>query len=155
MSPLDARVAMLIAELERDWHQVKTQLVEAQSVEPSRNKPEAALVALSLDHAYQAFESLLLRLENALGLPPRANAEWHTRLLEDAMMPIANVRPSVYPATAASDWNHLLRFRHFLRHAYGAPLDAGRLATNRDRLASAVAATDSYLLALLNALGRD
>lgn len=152
MSPITARLAMLVAEIERDWKQVEMQLQEALSVEPQDGKPQAALVALSLDHAYQAFESLLLRVEAALGLPVRSGAEWHTRLLEDAMMPLNGVRPEVYPPSVAGEWNHLLRFRHFLRHAYGAPLDAARLRDNRQRLQSAVTATAPFLRELVQAL---
>jgi len=42
-------------------------------------------------------------------------------LLADAGRPIARLRPAVYPAEAQADWEALLRFRHFLRHAYGVP----------------------------------
>jgi hypothetical protein len=48
-----------------------------------------------------------------------------------------------------ADWDALLRFRHFLRHAYVLGLDAERLASNIDRLERAVAATDPWLGAVL------
>ncbi len=69
MTPLDARVAQLITELERDWKHVNTNLTRGCSVEPATSPAAAALVALSLDHAYQAFETFLVRVERALGLP--------------------------------------------------------------------------------------
>jgi hypothetical protein len=46
VSPLDARVAVLAAELRRDWELVTAHLRKARSVEPARGKPDAALVAL-------------------------------------------------------------------------------------------------------------
>ncbi len=81
MSPVDARIAQLLAELERDWQSVESNLTRARDVDPGGGDPEAALVALSLHHAYQAFESLLLGLERALGLPERTGANWHSELL--------------------------------------------------------------------------
>ena len=75
MTPADARRAMLRAEAERDWEMVIAQLAGARSVEASAGAPEAALVALSLDHACQAFENLLVRIERALGLPARSGVD--------------------------------------------------------------------------------
>jgi hypothetical protein len=142
VSPLDARVAKLAAEIERDWTQVKAHWARAQSVNPADGAPQAALVALSLDHAYQAFETLLVRWERALGLPERTGATWHAHILYESGDPVPGLRPAVYPPEAASDWDALLRFRHFLRHAYLVDLDPAKLAANVERLARAAAATD-------------
>ena len=97
MSPTDARRAMLRAEIERDWEMVVAQLALAQTVDPSVGAPEAALVALSLDHAYQAFENVLVRLERALGLPARTGSDWHRSLLGDAVLSVAGLRPALSP----------------------------------------------------------
>jgi hypothetical protein len=152
MSPADARRLQLLAELRRDWSQVEHHLGQAQSVEPEDTDANAALVALSLDHAYQAFETMLLRLERGLGLQDRTGANWHITLLADAGLSIENLRPAVYPPEAKQDWHALLRFRHFLRHAYATPLDAEELRRNRASLAAAVAATGTNVEALLSAL---
>ncbi len=155
MSPLDVRVVALVAELERDWKRVRLQSERAQSVDPRQGGPEAAYVALALDHAYQGFEQILLRLERGLGLPERSGASWQRALLTDAAMALPNVRPAVLPAPAEREWEHLLGFRHFLRHAYGTDLDPIRLARNADRLERAVAATDPVLQELLEALATE
>jgi hypothetical protein len=155
VSPLDARTLQLIAELRRDWEQVITHRARAESVNPDTGDPERALVALSLDHAYQAFETFLVRTERALGLPERVGSAWHVALLTDAGAAVAGLRPAVYPAEVAADWEHLLRFRHFLRHAYTVALDPARLRSNRDRLGRAVAATGPLVGDLLAALERD
>ncbi len=63
MSPADSRTAFLCAECRRDWEAVKAHLSRARATDPSRGEAQAALVALSLDHAYQAFETILVRLE--------------------------------------------------------------------------------------------
>jgi hypothetical protein len=152
MSPTDARRAMLRAEMERDWEMVVAQLALARTVEPSAGAPEAALVALSLDHAYQAFENVLVRLERALGLPARTGSDWHLSLLADAVLSVAGLRPALFPAEVERDWDELRRFRHFLRHAYPLDLDPHRLARNLEHLERAIAGTNGPLRAVLQAL---
>jgi hypothetical protein len=152
MSPLDARTAKLLADVRRDWQQVKAHLERGRTVDPRSGAPQQALVALSLDHAYQAFETLLVRLERALGLPERSGTTWHAQILFESGEPLANLRPAVYPSSVAREWDELLRFRHFLRHAYVLELDAEKLAANLKRLERAVAATDPYIAALVQAL---
>lgn len=152
MSPADARILQLVAELRRDWEQAERHCQRAQTADPAADEARAAFVALSLDHAYQAFETFLVRLERALGLPERHGVSWHVALLADAMTPVPGLRPAVYPTTVQLEWNELLRFRHFLRHAYAVELDPQRLAQNRDRLVRAIEGTRAHVLALLDAL---
>jgi hypothetical protein len=152
VSPADVRLAALHAEVERDWRQVERHCQISSSVDPGRGAPEAALVALALDHAYQAFEQLLLRLEAALGLPERSGQHWHRRLLADATLVLPGVRPAVIPTSVERDWEELLGFRHFLRHAYAVELDAERLRSNAQRLQRAVAGTAPTMSTLLATL---
>jgi hypothetical protein len=143
---------MLRAEIERDWEMVVAQRALARSVDPSAGAPEAALVALSLDHAYQAFENVLVRLERALGLPARTGSDWHRSLLADAALRVAGLRPALFPAEVERDWDDLRRFRHFLRHAYPLDLDAHRLARSLEHLERAISGTDAPLRQILQAL---
>lgn len=152
MSPAEARVALAVAECRRDWETLKTHLARARGADPYRGHAEAALVALSLDHAYQAFEAILVRLERVAGLPERIGASWHTALLADAAVAIPGLRPPLFPAEAHADWDALLRFRHFLRHAYVVDLDPSQLVVNLDRLDRAVATTDAWLGLVLSGL---
>lgn len=65
MSDVDAsraRVALAIAQVRRDWDAVMTHRDRADSVDPGGSEAHAALVALTLHHCYQAFESLLERV---------------------------------------------------------------------------------------------
>jgi hypothetical protein len=124
----------------------------AGSYDPAHGAPEAAFVALALDHAYQAFETLLVRLEEALGLPRRTGANWHGHLLDDAQLDLAGMRPALLSAEATRSWRELLKFRHFLRHAYSADLDPAAVAENRRHLENAVDATLAPMAALLLAL---
>ena len=153
MSPAEARAALAAAESRRDWETLKTHLARARGADPFHGDAQAALVALSLDHAYQAFEAILVRLERVAGLPERAGASWHSAVLADAALAIPGLRPPIFPAEAHADWDALLRFRHFLRHAYVVALDPSKLVANRDRLDRAVAATDAWLGSVLSGLG--
>ena len=152
MSPIDARLAMIRAEAERDWSEVRRHGERSASVDPRAGESDAAFVALSLDHAYQAFENLLLRLERSLGLRARTGDTWHRALLSDAARPLSGVRPEVVPAAVEADWAQLLGFRHFLRHAYAADLDPDRLARNVERLTHAIAASDPFVRTLLDSV---
>jgi hypothetical protein len=145
VTPVDARAALLCAECRRDWAAVKTHLARARGADPTRGAPEAALVALSLDHAYQAFETILVRLERGAGLPERIGSSWHVALLADAALPVPGLRPALFSREGLAEWDALLRFRHFLRHAYVIDLDADKLVVNVGRLERAVEATDAWL----------
>ena len=152
MSAADARTAALRAELASDLRAVERHLAAARSVDPGDGGPQAALVALSLHHAYQAFESLLVRVHAALGLGAPEGATWHSRLLEQAGGEIDGLRPALYPEAAGHHWRALLRFRHFLRHAYTANLDPMELRRNVEHLGQAVDLSAPYLEAAVGAL---
>jgi hypothetical protein len=152
VTPVDTRAALLCAECRRDWGLVKTHLSRARAAAPGHGDAEAALVALSLDHAYQAFETILVRLERGAGLPERTGANWHITLLADAAIAIPGVRPALFSPEGLAEWDALLRFRHFLRHAYVVNLDGEKLVVNVVRLERAVAATDAWLEAVITGL---
>lgn len=132
---------------------VRQHLERALSVAPASGLPEAALVALSLDHAYQAFESMLVRVERELGLAARAGSEWHRAILADATLDLPGVRPAIVPPECTRDWADVLAFRHFLRHAYTVELDAEKLTRNVAALGRAVDGTEPRVLALVASLG--
>lgn len=153
MSPLESRLAVLKAEVTRDWAQVERHHAIAAETDPHADRAQAALVALSLDHAYQAMEQLLVRVERNLGLPERSGSDWHRQVLSDAALALDGIRPPIIPQEILADWIHLLGFRHFLRHAYAVDLDPVRLRENTERLARAVTSTRMHVEALLAALG--
>lgn len=152
MSPADARILQIAANIERDWGGVLRNLDRAMSVDAAASEPNAALVAISLHHAYQAFESLLQRIEAWLSLPTRTGANWHVELLVDAGSAIPGLRPAIFPLSESGNWRDLLSFRHFLRHAYAVALDPGKLRRNVERLQSAVEATGPCIRSLVASL---
>lgn len=149
MSPVEARLLQLCADLERDWEAVRLHLGRADSADPSASPPNAAYVALALHHAYEAFETLLVRIEKSLSLRARQGSDWHVSILTDAAGPIDGLRPAVLPPGSFDDWLEVLKFRHFLRHAYVAQLDGRRLAETRARLRRAVTVTGARVDELL------
>jgi hypothetical protein len=138
--------------MRRDWESVRAHAKRATGSDAAASDPQAAYVALALDHAYQAFETMLLRMERALGLPERSGAAWHSALLADSSIDVPRLRPAVFPREALRDWEGVLRFRHFLRHAYTLDLEPERLTENAARLARAVAASEASVTALFEAL---
>ncbi len=136
----------------RDWELVRANRAKAQAVDPHRVGAESAWVALALDHAYEAFETMLVRIERALAMPERSGAAWHRVILADAGAELSGLRPSLVPAESADGLEKLLGFRHFLRHAYAAELQASRLARLTEQLASAVEATEPSVGNVLSAL---
>ncbi len=153
MSPADARQLLLAAEIERDWTEVARHVARASSADPADGEHAAAFVALSIDHAYQAFETLLIRVERALSLPTRLGGSWHRAVLEDAALDIRGLRPPLVGADVLPDWAEVMAFRHFLRHAYSTSLDPRRLSESRAALERAAAATAPRVRAFSSALG--
>ena len=152
MSPAQLRLGALRAEVERDWGEVRRQVARSSSVSAARGEPEAAFVALALDHAYQALEQIMVAIERALRLPARAGENWHRAVLSDAARPLPGIRPAVVAPESERDWGELLGFRHFLRHAYAANLDPERLQKNVERLTRAVLATEPFIAEALAVL---
>lgn len=152
MSPADARLLALLADAERDWELVRVNDARARSVDPSAGPMEAAYVALAVAHAYSAFETMLVRLERASGMPARGGAAWHRGLLADAARVVPGLRPALVPPDAEPEWERVLAFRHFLHHAYAVQLDPSKLTRVVARLADATTRTDLVIREALRAL---
>jgi hypothetical protein len=88
---------------------------------------QAAAAALALERAYTALESILERATRALEGWAPSGSDWHRQLLDGAAIAIHKVRPALMSRGSYEVANRLMRFRHFLRHAYGADLDSRRV----------------------------
>lgn len=91
------------------------------------NAEQAAAASLALERAYTAIESILARLTRALEGSVPAGADWHRHLLDGAVLAIHKVRPPLLGGESHEICDTLLRFRHFLRHAYSSDLDTERV----------------------------
>jgi hypothetical protein len=105
-------------------------LADASRLEIASNTDEVrglmAIVALGLHRWYSAVESMLERIERSLGTLP-GGSNWHLELLEVATLEIPKVRPAIVDAEHLDGLRELLKFRHFLRHAYAVELDRAKL----------------------------
>lgn len=104
-----------------------------------------ALEAWALHGWYTALESLLERVARQLDSELPAGERWHRELLAQAIVDVPGLRPAVLPRTLRADLDELLAMRHFLRHAYGAELDAHRLAAQAVRLRTVAPAVEQAL----------
>lgn len=93
---------------------------------------DLAYVALALQHAYSAIESILERVVRHLDGALPTGTDSHRALLARAARTIEGVRPAILSVAALSVTRDLLRFRHFLRHDYGAELEPAQLARIQD-----------------------
>lgn len=76
---------------------------------------------------------MLERIERTFGTLP-TGADWHTDLLQGATVEIPEIRPAPLPPSQLAPLRELLKFRHFLRHAYAVELDGVRLRVLADSL---------------------
>jgi hypothetical protein len=94
-----------------------------------------------------------VRVERAFGLPERTSGDWHRQLLAAAARPLPGLRPALVPPTAERAWGEVLRFRHFLRHAYAVDLDGRLLSGVVVHLAKAVDETRGPVSDVVSAVG--
>lgn len=107
---------------------------------------QAAALALVLDRSYSGLEALMERVVRTLDGDVPRGTDWHRGLLDAARLHVPTIRPAIL-AGSADAADELRRFRHFVRHAYAAPLDPPRVRT----LAAAWSAAHPLLSADLDA----
>jgi len=142
---VEARIERLIASIGRDLEilaRLAARLEGARSRAPwDEDDPILYLVGVSLDHYYSAFEAMAERVMRAFEGPVDRSERWHRELLDAASLNVRGARPALVTEQTASALRTLLEFRHFMRHAYGVPLDPERLS----ELAALVATVDPHL----------
>lgn len=121
---------------------------------------QAAAAALGMERAYTALESILERVTRALEGWAPSGADWHRQLLDGAAMSIHKVRPALLSQRSHEVADRLMRFRHFLRHAYGADLDARRvgelvadLVLGQASIVADLDAMEAFLASMADELG--
>ncbi len=94
----------------------------------------AAVVAVAMHHYYTAFESAIERSLRFFDGDLPQGGDWHRALLLEAVRPLPGIRMPLVSASTLPDWDELLRFRHFFRHAYAVSLDWKQLAPLMERV---------------------
>ena len=123
-----ALVRRLLAEVRADRTALDARTQEVRRFAASAASAErTGALALSLDRVYTALESILERIARTLEGDIPVGPDWHRTLLHNAALDIPGVRPVLLRPATIDAADHLRRFRHFLRHAYAAEIDAQRL----------------------------
>ncbi|MBI5525419.1 MAG: hypothetical protein HY897_03725 [Deltaproteobacteria bacterium] len=121
LGALGDKIELDLAACERIVREIESY---SDAVDPDR--PVVALVALDVERYYSSIESTFETIARDVdGAVPEGN-EWHRKLL-DAMCRQGDARPAVVTPASARILAELLRFRHFLRHAYAVELDWAKL----------------------------
>jgi len=111
----------------------------------SEGSPYLSKAAIALHHYYCAVESCLERIVRTFEGMVSEGPDWHRELLHVATLEIPQVRPPVLRADTEAALSHLLRFRHFLRHAYSAKLQVDRMRELAELLVHASVEVDRDL----------
>lgn len=90
------------------------------------DRPVVALVAVNLDRYYTSLEATFEAVARMIDGVVPAGSGWHQSLLEQMENP-SDARPAVLRGETRSALTALLRFRHFLRHAYAVDFDWNKL----------------------------
>ncbi len=134
-----AALARLLGEI-RDDREAMTRRgrdLEDATARLGQTPGDAAAVALeawALHGWYTALETLIERIARQLDAEVPGGDRWHRELLAQCTVDVPGVRPAVLPRELRGDLEALLALRHFLRHAYGANLDAQKLHIEAERL---------------------
>lgn len=83
--------------------------------------------AITLHRAYTALESAFERVCRTLEGSLPAGRDSHQALLSDMALDLPGLRPPVLRVETAQSLAGLLRFRHFVRHAYAVSWDPDRI----------------------------
>ncbi len=103
--------------------------------DPSDCADDCAVLAVAIHHYYTALEGALERSIRFLDGSLPEGPDWHRSLLAEASRPLPDARPAILSGEHTDELEHLLRFRHFFRHAYAVSLDGRKLARNAERVA--------------------
>jgi len=90
------------------------------------DRPVVALVAVDIDRYYTSLEATFEAVARSLDRDIPTGSGWHQALLERMEQP-GDARPAVLGSATRAALTSLLRFRHFLRHAYAVEFDWRKL----------------------------
>jgi hypothetical protein len=154
MSPGVAELAALLAHVDRTREALRQHRAELEpyvrGFDPRAPAPaELALIAVQMSAWYNALEDLFQGVMRAFDESPGAGESWHVELLKRAATALPHVRPAVVDGVLEPELRRILRFRHFLRHAYAVRLDWTKMSA----VAEALLASHDRVVTSLDAFG--
>jgi hypothetical protein len=126
LSALLAEVDRAIAALEQHASDIARH--RPAGVPDPPDESELAFIGVQMSAWYNALEDLFSRVARAFGESPAAGDAWHTELLRRMAAPAPHVRPALVAPALYAALLTVLKFRHFLRHAYAVRLDWTKMA---------------------------
>lgn len=125
---LNRALVALVDKIELDWDACERLASEIGTYVdvPDPDRPVIALVALDIERYYSSLESTFETIARDMDGAGPTGKNWHRSLLESMCRP-GDVRPAVVSSGSVTTVRELLRFRHFLRHAYAVDLDWAKL----------------------------
>jgi len=102
----------------------------------SPNRIELRGWALLAHDFYTGIESIFERIAVDINGQYPNGPDSHQRLIRNMTLEIEGVRPSVISKESAVELDELRKFRHFIRHAYGASLEWRRIREHLVRIQS-------------------
>jgi hypothetical protein len=131
MSTDRAALLRLRAEVQRDVDAARallSDLVNRQQAIAAANDPVLlGYAAITLHRIYTALETAFERICRTLEGSLPTGRDSHQALLADMALELPGLRPRVLRPETAQELQALLRFRHFVRHAYAVSWDGQRI----------------------------
>jgi hypothetical protein len=129
MAPGKSELAALLVHLDRTRSALNQHHDELVRHGGALDNPERlAFLALEAAAWYNALEDLFVAVARAFEETPATGDAWHSELLKRMTMQLPYVRPCIVASAQEPHLRTLLKFRHFLRHAYAVKLDATKIA---------------------------
>lgn len=144
---MTARPELLLAAAELADHlgRVKVEVVEIERlVQPG--PPDGTriwAIAAHLQAFYTGCESVIRRAVRPFEGETRSAPDSHAQLLRQARLDVPGLRPAVLSEDTARTLETYMRFRHFIRNAYGAALDWSRMERKATAVRTAFDALES------------
>ena len=87
---------------------------------------EMSAAALVLQSFYNGIENILILIFKHYDEELPSGHKWHMELLDKASTPVGN-RKQIFPPEIRESLEEYMKFRHFVRHAYGFQLEWSRM----------------------------
>jgi len=127
-----------ISEELRTIEQISQEALQGLAIpeEESPNHIEVRGWALLAHDFYTGVESIFERIAMEIDSCYPNGPDSHQRLIRNMTLEVKGVRPSVISKELAGELDELRKFRHFIRHAYGASLEWQRIREHLVRIQS-------------------
>src|SRR5574341_700706 len=121
-------IPVLVAEINNELAKLE-KLVQRLATQQGRVDDEeiSESAALRLHNFYSGCERIFKLIAVEVNGVLSQSLDWHKRLLNQAALEVAGIRPAVISPATHKDMEELLNFRHVIRNIYGFELKSERV----------------------------